>query len=87
MKLKRIMIICITLLFLFIVAMLSGWLPFSFVKQYRRDMNKIQQFISNGCIRYFDGCNTCFIDSSQWSCTERACPSIISEPKCLEYQK
>lgn len=47
--------------------------------------NVIQNFIAQGCVRYFDGCNTCFIDGTQWSCTEIGCPTYAM-PRCLEYQ-
>lgn len=87
MKPKRIIIACLMLLFLLIiVAVLNGWFPFDFEWQIKNDQKLIQEFVKEGCVRYFDGCNTCFNDGSQWSCTEMAC-STSSEPKCLEYQK
>jgi hypothetical protein len=46
----------------------------------------LQKFIQSGCISYFDGCNSCTIDSSgRTECTAMAC-EVTGEPKCLKYK-
>jgi len=47
----------------------------------------IQEFIQNGCVSYFDGCNTCSVDESGRSmCTLMAC-TTMREPKCNKYKE
>jgi len=48
--------------------------------------SKIQQWVQNGCVSYFDGCNSCSMDESgRFACTAIACEQM-GEPKCLEYK-
>jgi len=45
-----------------------------------------QQDISEFCISWFDGCNTCSVTDGKISgCTEKYC-EVIEEPKCLDYK-
>lgn len=47
---------------------------------------RVEQFIQDGCISYFDGCNSCSVDQEgRTACTLMACEAL-GEPKCLEYK-
>lgn len=46
------------------------WFLFSRqAKGYQRDEQAINDLISKGCTRYFDGCNTCTLENGNRQCT------------------
>jgi hypothetical protein len=54
--------------------------------EYKTNDSKIEQLINNGCISYFDGCNTCSVDASNSRiCTLMWCETMQT-PKCLQYK-
>lgn len=54
--------------------------------EYKTNDSAIQKLINNGCISYFDGCNSCSVNSSgHGECTIMWCSTIL-EPKCNKYK-